>query len=456
MFDSSSSNSNCKKDKSIDEIGDIDSGDDSEVVVFDTTAAVIAENISAGCDYIQRDQGCPGSAKRQRKPGIVHENQGRHISSARHNNSDHARIKQKNESKVSRHDDYVSMGRSAFEPIEIYDDSEDDETDCHILNGEGNGRTSVTKGTDACDGIGSEIATESTTTITGSKTSQTESVRKNKTLSTSNAEVINLMDEDDDSMIDFKSQKPEEVIDVDESESIELEVRTNKESKDKADANSRSKNSYLSTKRKPRFKPHNNKREKKTEIDPDSVRERIPLRTESRKCTPGESDAAFRPSNYQSKGARFNSHSQRCSSCFQENRFIFHPSNSKSEKNKFLGMNIEDALKEQERLLQKAADRIRNQPSFRVAADSSGSKKDSRSITFPSLVQNVHLRYPDHFKYCNFYSRLGLPRHANESMIKSQYRRLARVYHPDRNIGKPDTRHKFEAVKEAYNLLMNT
>jgi preprotein translocase subunit Sec63 len=76
-------------------------------------------------------------------------------------------------------------------------------------------------------------------------------------------------------------------------------------------------------------------------------------------------------------------------------------------------------------------------------------------IAFSTLVRNVHLQHPDHFKYRNFYSRLGLPRHANESLVKSQYRRLARVYHPDRNIGKPDTRHKFQAVTEAYNSIMN-
>ena len=118
-------------------------------------------------------------------------------------------------------------------------------------------------------------------------------------------------------------------------------------------------------------------------------------------------------------------------------------------------MNIEDARIEQERLLKRSAARLRTQAAFRVISHSDRLKKSPYSKTFTALVRDVHLKFTDHWRYSNHYSRLGLPRYANELMIKSQYRRLARIYHPDRNLGKPDTKHKFQAVNEAYNSVMN-
>lgn len=284
-----------------------------------------------------------------------------------------------------------------------------------------------------------------------------------------------------------KPARHAEIIDVDEIEDNEFEVKNGEEFKCEGNTDSKPTVMEAKIRTKPRFKPHRNKRLKKDENESNTVTvKKSRSLAKNRGCLPDESYLMFRSSyrhttsrlnneghlpnnvfpNYGSynvftqndldniKKVRSNSHF----SSYPENRFIFHPSNGKPQdhhSNNFLGMNIEDARKEQDRLLQKAATRVRNQPVFHVTTASCISRNAVRSITFSTLERNVHLQHPDHWKYRNFYSRLGLPRHTNESTIKSQYRRLARVYHPDRNIGKPDTRHKFEAVTEAYNFLMN-
>ena len=262
-----------------------------------------------------------------------------------------------------------------------------------------------------------------------------------------------------------------EIIDVDEIENIEFEVENDDDFKDEGCVDSKVKGTQTRIHAKPRFKPNKNKRPRKSEKESNTVT-KIHSSAKNREGLPDKSYSTLKPSypypysvsclnnedRNKSKKVRPDSHSKRYFSSSPENRFIFHPSNGKPQdhhSNNFLGMNIEDARKEQERLLQQSAARVRNQPAFRVTTEPNRSKNVVRSITFSTLVRDVHQQYPNHFKYRDFYARLGLPRHANVSMIKSQYRRLARAYHPDRNFGKPDTRHKFQAVTEAYNHFMN-
>ncbi|VEU38336.1 unnamed protein product [Pseudo-nitzschia multistriata] len=199
----------------------------------------------------------------------------------------------------------------------------------------------------------------------------------------------------------------------------------------------------------PRFKPQKpHKRAKKTGKDPAAPGEappppeRIPPWGDRPRAGPAAEEQPPRPF---------------------EDRFVFHPSNNARTKpeddyrNSFLGMTIEDARKEQERLLERAAARLRIKASFRVASRHGVSRRTQPAArTFGGLVRDVHLRFSNHWTYRNHYSRLGLPPDATESMIKSQYRRLARVYHPDRNIGKADTKHKFQAITEAYNHLIQS
>lgn len=269
-------------------------------------------------------------------------------------------------------------------------------------------------------------------------------------------EVINLADDDDDSIFqenqnnEYNKTKPNkisgsrqpeiEVIDVDEIEDRASEMRHDKQFREQGELDKRNTT-------KPRFKPNKNNKPRKGEMFEHLLRrhrEDLRNRTMQNNVARGNRDGRewHRPK----------------SPPFTENRFVFHPSNGKPgdhHTNSFLGMNIEDARKKQERLLQQAANRVRNQPSFHVANDEPiRSTKAAQAVTFSTVVRDVHIQYPDHFKYRDFYSRLGLPRNADESTIKSQYRRLARVYHPDRNIGKADTKHKFQAVTEAYNQLL--
>jgi len=54
----------------------------------------------------------------------------------------------------------------------------------------------------------------------------------------------------------------------------------------------------------------------------------------------------------------------------------------------------------------------------------------------------------------NFYTVLGIPRDADEEMIRSAYRELARRYHPDRGSG--SSAEKFRQVNEAYETLIHS
>jgi hypothetical protein len=157
---------------------------------------------------------------------------------------------------------------------------------------------------------------------------------------------------------------------------------------------------------------------------------------------------------------------------WDETRFVFHASDSKpaaisANKSKsrpptdpaaggnsklpgwFLFESQQDAEAEQERLLRASAARVRTQAKARVISTS------SHGTTFSKPVVDVHRHFPDHWQYVDLHARLGLPRNATDAMIKTHYRRLALVYHPDRNIASnTDTKSKFQAVTESYHLLM--
>lgn len=56
----------------------------------------------------------------------------------------------------------------------------------------------------------------------------------------------------------------------------------------------------------------------------------------------------------------------------------------------------------------------------------------------------------------DYYQILGLDRSASMEDIKLAYRKLAKKYHPDRNIGNSKAEEKFKEITEAYNVLSNT
>jgi molecular chaperone DnaJ len=55
----------------------------------------------------------------------------------------------------------------------------------------------------------------------------------------------------------------------------------------------------------------------------------------------------------------------------------------------------------------------------------------------------------------DYYDVLGVTRESNTDEIERAYRKLARQYHPDRNIGDADAEHKFKEVTEAHEVLVN-
>jgi len=53
----------------------------------------------------------------------------------------------------------------------------------------------------------------------------------------------------------------------------------------------------------------------------------------------------------------------------------------------------------------------------------------------------------------NYYQTLELPQGAAPEEIKSNYRRLAMKWHPDRNAGSAEAEEKFKSISEAYSVL---
>lgn len=53
----------------------------------------------------------------------------------------------------------------------------------------------------------------------------------------------------------------------------------------------------------------------------------------------------------------------------------------------------------------------------------------------------------------DYYEILGIDRNADEKTIKKAYRKLAKKYHPDTNVGDAGAEEKFKEVTEAYNIL---
>ena len=53
----------------------------------------------------------------------------------------------------------------------------------------------------------------------------------------------------------------------------------------------------------------------------------------------------------------------------------------------------------------------------------------------------------------DYYEVLGVARDADDSTIKKAYRKLAKKYHPDTNVGNKQAEERFKEVTEAYDIL---
>ena len=57
--------------------------------------------------------------------------------------------------------------------------------------------------------------------------------------------------------------------------------------------------------------------------------------------------------------------------------------------------------------------------------------------------------------FINLYKILNIPSKANAHEIKAAYRRLVKIWHPDRNQGSKSSEEKFKEIQSAYEILSN-
>ena len=126
---------------------------------------------------------------------------------------------------------------------------------------------------------------------------------------------------------------------------------------------------------------------------------------------------------------------------------------SEVECNYNFNISQEAALREQERLLNQSADRLRQQQQeelkFRLKEVQAANNK--MGPTFTQVCDPSAIKY-GHWKWGCFYARLGLPSNATHAVIKKQYRKFALLYHPDK-CQASDAATRFNAITEAYQKL---
>jgi hypothetical protein len=123
----------------------------------------------------------------------------------------------------------------------------------------------------------------------------------------------------------------------------------------------------------------------------------------------------------------------------------------------------DDAVAEQDRLLNAAKERVRYKKEAEAAAAAAAAAKRAaqagavREVAFvvPADVGIPNTQGPvlpaDHWKYESLYGRLGLPEGSHRDLVKAHFRKLALRYHPDRVTGVAE---KFQGISDAYLALM--
>lgn len=105
-------------------------------------------------------------------------------------------------------------------------------------------------------------------------------------------------------------------------------------------------------------------------------------------------------------------------------------------------------LEEQKRLFKQSAARVKAQEmAMRRVAERQGQLQ-----FYKEVVNDVSTLPENHYKWSNFYSRLGVPDRAKFSDVKKNYRKLCLLYHPDKTGDQNDKilQDKFQGIKEAY------
>lgn len=98
----------------------------------------------------------------------------------------------------------------------------------------------------------------------------------------------------------------------------------------------------------------------------------------------------------------------------------------------------------QERLFRESAERMRTRCTVEVA--------NFDALPGDKPLPDIHKHYPDHWTWRDPYARLGLPRQSSAAQVKSHYRKLALLYHPDKRKYN-DAAARFHAITAAYRKL---
>jgi DnaJ domain len=128
----------------------------------------------------------------------------------------------------------------------------------------------------------------------------------------------------------------------------------------------------------------------------------------------------------------------------------------------------EEALEYQERLFREAAERLRKQNQDQTSSTAGSSQHQQQyyndhvlhstrnSHGIPLITEPMHdiaTRYPLHYSWARDpHAVLGLPHGSALSLVRTQYRRLAKLYHPDKS-KTPATILKFHGISRAYRKL---
>ena len=123
------------------------------------------------------------------------------------------------------------------------------------------------------------------------------------------------------------------------------------------------------------------------------------------------------------------------------------------ERNFSYNFSHDDALKKQERLFKESAARMQSQVQFRVVSHAQHDR--TRVVKVNAPVIDITKRHHNHCQFSDPYARLGLPNDVATHLVKSQFRRLALIYHPNKSRVEGAAT-KFQAVAEAYRTLLGT
>jgi DnaJ-domain-containing protein 1 len=136
---------------------------------------------------------------------------------------------------------------------------------------------------------------------------------------------------------------------------------------------------------------------------------------------------------------------------YQKKPFIkrFNPQNEnmfRRDKDYNFNISQEDAFEMQERMLRESAARVARMHSSEQV------KSSPRTQSIVAPIFDIAERHPDHWRWKEPYACLGLPRNASMTLVKSQYRRLAKIYHPDKS-KLADAANRFHGIAIAYRKL---